>query len=139
MNKMIPMLVLAGIASTFSQAHREQIEKEVDLDAVLNEIDAQADSVEAEYGDDFAGLVRGGVAVLLELFPAAGKYNPAGTKPEAVGVYATRGYVNDPVMYQHWNGEFWGYYENTPGIAKRFAGDKSERQNPEWHTAPQPA
>lgn len=56
-------------------------------------------------------------------------------KPVRIGVYQTRHDARELLSYpsyQHWNGEWWGFYGNTLEIASRDGKSKSSFQYPEW-------
>ncbi len=57
---------------------------------------------------------------------------PEGTKPVRKGVYKTRHRAGDYEFFQHWNGEFWGYYSKSPKKALRERDGHSVCQRPEW-------
>lgn len=57
---------------------------------------------------------------------------PGTVKPVHVGVYETDAYLPGRVLYQHWNGSFFGFAGSTPQEALKCAGSESRFQHDKW-------
>lgn len=58
---------------------------------------------------------------------------PARIKPVHAGVYETKHPgIQSRSVYQHWDGEQWGYYQPSPEAAWAFRRSRSSYQERPW-------